>query len=270
MKHYSYVLGLSLLCLTFGLNAQQLNLSQGQEYKITTALSTSSAMQRGDKSMMLSSISYVTNTYTVSEANAQGYKIKITTTHIADTINAFNQKLAYNTNAPADPKSEIETALKKLIGNSYTIGINKAGKITSVEDLQNIQAYALVAAAAGLYYKEIKVGNTLNFGAFFKLPEQAKVGYSWPEERNTDQAKAKITYTIEKVTAKQTQISYKTEESQQGVNTNVNGALLLDNETGVVMVRVVKANALSNEAIEGKIFMANRKRDIVESCVKIK
>jgi hypothetical protein len=272
MKKYISTLGISLffagLCTVA--NAQKLDLNKGDEYKITTNMSSSMAMKRGDKQLDFKSVSSITKAYNVTEADDNGYKLNITTTHIADTIDAFNQKLAYNTNRAADASSAIETALSKLIGETQTLSLDKSGKITEVGDLAKATNERQVAAMAGLYNKSLANGNTFNFGSSFKLPTGANVGTTWNENNSAGRSTSKTTFTVEFVSATNTRVGFKSEESQPGSATNMNGVLLMDNATGVILQRVIKMNTVSNEEVDGKTYVVSRKNTISEACVKVK
>ncbi|MES2418977.1 MAG: DUF6263 family protein [Bacteroidota bacterium] len=272
MKIYISALSIFLLCTNIYTvaSAQQLILNKGDEYKITTMLSSSMAMKRGDKQIDLTSMSSVTKSYQVTEASDNSYKLSITMNHIADTVNAFNQKLAYSSNRAADPNSAIETALSKMIGETHTVSLDKTGKITQVADAAKATANIQVAAISGLYNKALTVGNTLNFGAGFKLPTGAKKGTTWTETQTKGEAITNTTFTVEASTTTATSISFKSESRQPGINTNLNGLLVMDNTTGVILQRVVKTNSLSNEIVGDKTYAASRKSIISEICYKVK
>lgn len=272
MKRYISTLSIFLFCISIAtvVNAQKLNLNKGDEYKITTVMSSSVQMKRGDKQVDSKYMSSITKSYNVTDANDNGYKLAITTKHIADTIDAFNQKLAYSTDRAADPSSSIETALSKMVGEVHTVSLDKTGKITQVGDPAKASANAQVAGLAGVYNKTLANGNFLNFGTTFTLPAGAKKGTKWNETTTKGTSTEKTTFTVESTTATTTKVAFKTEQSMPGSNTNLNGILIMDNATGVVLQRIVKLNTLSNESTEGKTYSVNRLNTISEVITKVK
>lgn len=272
MKKNITTLSTFLFCISVATaaNAQKLNLNKGDEYKVTTVMSSSIQMKRGDKQIDSKSMSSITKAYNVTEANANGYNLAITTKHIADTIEAFNQKLAYSSNRAADASSSLETALSKMVGEVHTVSLDKSGKITQVGDPAKASANAQVAGMTGLYNKSLANGNFLNFGTAFSLPAGAKKGSKWNDTKTIGQSTEKTTYTVEATTATTTTVSFKTEQSMPCSNANLNGMLIMDNETGVVLQRIVKLNSLSNESVEGKSYSVNRLNTISEVTTKVK
>lgn len=272
MKKYIPTLSILLFCVSIAsvVNAQKLNLNKGDEYKLTTAMSSSTLMKRGDKQIEYQSMSTITKAYAVTEANDNGYKLAITTKHIADTINAFNQKLAYSTSRAADPASRIETALSKMVGETQSLVLDKSGKITQVDNTATTKANEAAAAGAGVYYKLLNNGDLLNFGATFSLPANAKTGTKWNETKTRGESTEKTTYSVLSTTATTTTVSFKIEHSVTGSATNVDGVLMMDNTTGVVLQRILKFNSLSNESVDGKSYIVARKNIITEICDKVK
>lgn len=272
MKKNISTLSIFLFCTSIAtvVNAQKLNLNKGDEYKVTTVMSSSTQMKRGDKQVDTKSMSSITKTYNVTEANDNGYKLAITTKHIADTIDAFNQKFAYSTDRAADASSSIEMALSKMVGETQTLSLDKSGKITQVGDMAKASANAEVATMAGVYNKSLENGNFLNFGAIFTLPANAKKGTKWDETITKGESIENITYAVESITATTTTISIKSEQKMPGSATSANGLILMDNATGVVLERVVKLNTFSNESVDGKSYLASRLNAISEVITKVK
>jgi hypothetical protein len=272
MKSYLLKLSMCLLCsvlytVSF---AQDLNLKKGDKYTIATLLSANMAIKRNDKQLNFSFKSAVTKSYHVTDANEMGYTIDVTTNHITDTIAAFDQKLAYSSDRAADPNSEIETGLSKMIGQTYLLSLDKSSKIVKVNDAEKAMADMKVAASAALYHKPLATGNFLNFGANFKLPAAAKKGTVWTDSATNGQLKLKTTYTIDEIQPTFTKILFRGTEIQAGINSNVNGALILENSTGVVLRRVLNIVTISKVTVGDKSFLAARKTLVSEICLKEK
>lgn len=271
MKIYISTIG---LCLLFGgvstvVNAQDLNLNKGDEYKVTTVMSSSSSMKRGDKTLDFKSISKLTKSYTVTDATSNGYNLSMSVTNIADTIDAFNQKLAYNTNSAADPASTIETGLRNLVGATHTLNLDKSGKVTQVGNMEKAMSDAAVAANAGVYYDNFTIGKALKLGANFKLPAGAAKGTTWKDDTKVGGVSTKTSYKVEEISAKQTKVSFISEATQTGANTNTSGVMILDNNSGVVVQRVLKIDSKGNSSLDGKTFITATKRTLSESSEKV-
>lgn len=272
MKKYISTIG---LCLLLGgvntvVNAQNLNLNKGDEYKVTTLMSSSSSMKRGDKTLDVKSISKLTKSYMVTDATNSGYNLSMSVTNVADTIDGFNQKLAYNSNRAADPASAIETGLRNLVGTTHALNLDKSGKVTQVANADKAMSDAAVAGSAGVYFDNMAVGKTLKLGANFKLPAGASKGTTWKEENKASGVTTKTTYKVDETSAKQTKVSFTSESAQTGINTNTSGVMVLDNNSGVVVQRVLKIDSKGNSSLDGKTFITSTKRTLSESCEKVK
>ena len=245
--------------------AQQLNVNKGDQYTITTAMSTSTSMKRGDKQVDMTSVSAITKLYSVTDAAADGYRLAVTTQKVTDTLNAFGNKLAYSSARAADPNSQIEVALSKLVNDTYTLSLDKAGKITKVDDPTKATLHKEVAGSSNVYHKDLIEGQFFNFGSSIQVPSGAKKGTSW----NTNEDSAKNTFTVDEINSQTTTVSYKSESSQTGMNSNLNGVAVIDNATGVVLKRLVKISTMSNIKNGDKTFIAARNYTIAEVCNKV-
>lgn len=272
MKIYISTIGLCLLLsgVSTIVNGQNLNLKKGDEYKITTVMSSSTSMKRGDKTLDIKSMSKITKTVGVAESTENGYNLNMTVTNIADTVDAFNQKLAYNTNRAADPASTIETELYNMVGGTQTLNLDKAGKIIQVGNVAKAASDAETAADAGVYFENLTVGNTIKLGADFKLPAGYAKGSTWKDNTKVGELTRNTTYKVEETTADFTKVSFTTEQKDTGFNININGALVMDNNTGVVVQRVLKTDSKSNESLDGKTFITATKRILSEVAEKVK
>ena len=271
MKIYISTIGLCLtLCgISTVVNAQNLNLSKGDEYKITTVLSSSTSMKRGDKTLDTKSMSVLTKAYKVTEADGNGYNLSMSITNIADTIDSSNQKFAYNTNRAADPASTTETALRQMVGTIHTLNLDKSGKVTQVGNMAKVTSDANVASQAGVYFDNFEVGKTLKLGANFALPAGFAKGTTWKENTKFGDGTANTTYKVEETSANQTKVSFVTLAKQTGVNTNLSGAVILDNNSGVVVQRIIKTDSKANSSLEGKTFIVSEKKTLSEVAEKV-
>jgi hypothetical protein len=270
----SYLLRLSICLLCSGLYtasfAQKLNLNKGDKYKIITVMSSNLAMTRNGKQLDYKFKSSITKTLDVTSASEMGYNIEVTTNHITDTIASSDQKLAYSSDRVADPNSKIESGLSKLIGQKHLLNLDKSGKIVKVNDPEKANADSKIANSSSLYYRALVTGNFLNFGPSFKLPLSAKKGAVWTDSITNGQWKSNMTFTVDDVKETFTKITYRGTEVEPGINSNVNGAVIVDNATGVVLRRVIQIVTVSKVAVGDKSYLAARKKLISEICVKEK
>jgi hypothetical protein len=252
-------------------NAQQLNLKKGDKYTVVTFMNTNMGAIRGDKQIDFQYRSSVTKSYTVTAASDQGYQLNITTENVTDTIDAFNQKLAFDSKRATDPNSEIETALSKMVGQTQTLSLDRDGRITKVGNKDMAVADENLSLENGIYAKSLKDGNTLNFGPDFKLPVAAKVGTQWTVATNEGDLVKNTKYTITEIAANFTKVTFTSKQTMPGMITNSNGAMLIDNTTGIVLQRIIKFHNVSNEVNgDDKNYQVARKGIINEICVKLK
>jgi hypothetical protein len=251
--------------------AQQLNLKEGDKYIVVSVMSSTMGMKRGDKQIDAKSISSVTKSYHITAANDDGYKLTITTKQIVDTVDAFDQKELFNSTDKVVPNSRFASVLNKMIGQTQTLTLDKQGKIIKVDNETLALTNAALASAVGLYDNLLVKGNSINFSVNYKLPTGAKVGTEWAESIKQADVTGNTKYTVEQITETFTKVKFKSEQTEPGINVNMNGTMVIDNATGVVLQRIIKSHSVSNERnSDNKSFIASRKSVISEICVKEK
>ncbi|MES2418161.1 MAG: hypothetical protein V4541_08220 [Bacteroidota bacterium] len=117
----------------------------------------------------------------------------------------------------------------------------------------------------GLYHKDLVVGDFLNFGTFFHVPPGAEKGTTW----NTTEGSAKNTFTVREINALTTTVTFKSEASDPGINSTLNGLAVIDNATGVCLKRLVKVSIISNQKNGDKTFQTAANYVVSEVCTKI-
>jgi hypothetical protein len=98
----------------------------------------------------------------------------------------------------------------------------------------------------------------------FQLNPNLKKGYSWV----VNAASAETSYTIYAVSGRTTTITYKTSILGGNLNSRINGSILIDNNTGVVLKRYSQGVSTGYEMVNGIVYTATRRTAITEVNVK--
>src|SRR5690606_21359419 len=128
---------------------------------------------------------------------------------------------------------------------------------------------ANLVAVTGVYENQLQEGETAGLGFDFTIPAAATIGKTWTESVKRETGSKKTSYTIKDITDKTTTVTFISEIEETGANTNLNGLLVLENATGIVLQRIIKSNTSSYETMNDIVYAASRKNILVEVCSKV-
>ncbi|MBB3057050.1 hypothetical protein [Mucilaginibacter gotjawali] len=250
------------LSVISGVVCAQVRFKKGDEFQRQVLTKSNCVLQRGSQTLHVSSFSIVTKTYRVTEVSDKGATIIITTDKIIDTINAMDQNLVYNSDKAADPNSAIQVGLQKTLNARSAVMVNNKGEILSVRNTVAVNDTLL--SFAGIQPEYLSPGAMLQFMADFPLNPSVKKGYSW-----TDATPLKETnYTIYAITGHTTTITHKTSILGGNMNSRINGSLLIDNFTGLILKRYAQSVSTGYEMVNGIVYTATRRTATTEVTVK--
>lgn len=252
-------------------NAQrrELLLKQGDEYNKTTYISAASVLQRGNQTFNINTRSSISKHYKVTGVTEIGFILTVTTKQITDTLDAFNKKLEYDSDKTADSSSYIQMALQSLIGESVTLTIDKNGIITDVNDPDERYATDTLLLFAGFKQDQFTRGSRLDLVS--DNSAALKTGTSWTSNLSPGNEKVNTTYTVQQSAEpdKYTNLMLTSTSSSTEQNSNVNGVLVVDNFSGVVLVTSLKTATLSYKSVNDVTYSLNRRTEVLENCTKI-
>jgi hypothetical protein len=235
---------------------------KGDEFQRQIVIKSNCVMQRGTQKLNISSYSAVTKTYKVNDVVNRAASFNITINKIIDTINALGQKVIYNSDKKPDPNSDIQMALLQMIGKSSIVSVDEKGTILSVQ--KEVKTSDTLLSFSGIQGERLLTGSTLEFIAHFSPNAFLKKGYTWADATPDSETN----FTINAVTNRTTTIVYTTNILGGEVNTRINGVLLVDNESGIILKRSTKSISTGYESVKGVVYSTTRRSATSEICYK--
>jgi hypothetical protein len=258
-KIYPLVL---LLALIAGEAAAQARFKKGDEFQRQIFAKSNCVLQRGGQNLHVSSSSAITRAYKVTDASDRGASFNISTEKLVDTVNAMDQTMIYSTAKPADPNSGIQTGLQRLAATQISASVNAKGEVTSAH--RSVAANDTLMAFAGIQPESLQPGNMLPFMIGFQYNPIFKKGYNW----TVTTPSGETVYTIYAINGRTTTITYKTSLLGGNLNSRINGSMMIDNESGLILKRCSQTVSVGYEMVNGVVYTATRRTAITELCSK--
>jgi hypothetical protein len=259
-----YLKHILLITLTFigGVTCAQIRFKAGDEFQRQVITRSNCVLQRGGQTLRVGSVSNIVKTYKVTDATEKGATFTISTDKLIDTVNAMDQNLVYNSAKPGDPNSIIHTGLQKMVNTRPVVSTNHKGEILSLKRPVSIDDTLL--SFTGIQPERLSPGSTLHFMVDFPVNPTIKKGYSWTDATSS----AQTTYIIYAITGRTTTITYKTSVLGGNLNSRINGSMLIDNLTGIILKRYSQSVSTGYEMVNGVVYTATRRTAITEVSVK--
>jgi hypothetical protein len=264
---------LSILLITPALlckaqtGARTLNFNKGDEFEKKTFIISSCQLQQGAQVMNIVSTSAVNTLYKVNNAAGGNFSLTITTNTIVDTINAVNRQMVYHSNVAADTSSVIQTTLNNIVAHPVTINVNANGIISSANSTAMPNSNTILAYA-GIQTPQYNKGDELDLAAGFTASPLYTKGFSWTDSAEKNGVKTITTYTIVSTQDSLTTISFKGTVAESYFNTNITGALMIDNATGVIVQKAAQTASTGYNTLNGITYTEIRRTTLAEYCLK--
>ncbi|SEP35647.1 hypothetical protein ACFGVS_22610 [Mucilaginibacter sp. AW1-7] len=259
-----YLKHILIITLTFigSVTCAQIRFKIGDEFQRQVITKSNCVLQRGGQTLRVGSISNIVKTYKVIDATEKNASVTIITDKLIDTVNAMDQNLVYNSARPGDPNSIIHAGLQKMVNTRPMVTVNHKGEVLNLKRPVSVDDTLL--SFTGIQPERLLPGSTLQFMVDFPVNPALKKGYTW-----TDATKAAETsYTIYAVSGRTTTITYKTSVLGGNLNSRINGSILIDNLTGIILKRYSQSVSTGYEMVNGVVYTATRRTAITEVSVK--
>jgi hypothetical protein len=241
---------------------RDLNLKKGDEFQRQIVIKSNCLLQRGSQKLNLSTYSSVTKIYKINNISGNHATISITISKIIDSLNALGQKVVFNSDKRPDPDSFIQMALLQMIGKPAMITVDEKGKISTVQ--KQLPMDDTLLSFTGIQNEGLAAGHLIEFTTGFPANPFLKKGYSW-----TDSTVSTIShFTIYAATSRTTTITYSTASLAGNLNSRINGVMLVDNESGIILKRSTQSVTTGYELVKGVIYTATRRTATSEVCYK--
>jgi hypothetical protein len=243
---------------------------KGDGYQKTTLVNSNTILARYDQKFTISSNSSVTKNYNVTDATKSGFEVAVTTKRIADTLFAMGKSMAYNSDRPSDTSSYIQKRLTAMVGQTANVSLGTRDTIFAVKggggnEAVNDTLFAFTGLQNDPLVKGGSLGLTVDYAAF----QTMKKGYTWADTSTRAGTNVKNTFWIESKTDKTTTIAFESALRQQYSNSNTNGVYVIDNATGVVLIRQMRSVTTGYQILNNVVYAASRSTAFTESCYKI-
>ena len=263
LKYYLAVALMAAVGTAMAQNVRtDLGLKKGDEFQRQIVIKSNCLLQRGGQKLNLSTYSSVSKIYKVNNVNGNHASISIVISKIIDSLNALGQKIAFNSDKRPDPNSFIQLALLQLIGKPATVSVDERGKILSVQ--KQLPMDDTLLSFTGIQNETLATGHLLEFTTDFPANPFIKKGYTWTDST----ASALSRFTIYAVNNRTTTITYSTTNLAGNLNSRINGVMLVDNESGIILKRSTQSVTTGYELVKGVIYTATRRTATSEVCYK--
>jgi hypothetical protein len=267
LTKFKYYLAVAFIMAAVGSAMAQgvhrdLSLKKGDEFHRQIVIKSNCLLQRGGQKLNLSTYSSVLKTYKINEVNGNHVAVSVTINKIIDSLNALGQKVAFNSDKRADPNSFIQMALLQMIGKPAVVSIDGKGKILAVQ--KQLPMDDTLLSFTGIQNEYLAAGHLLEFTTDFPANPFIKKGYTW-----TDSTASMVShFTIYAVNSRTTTITYSTTNLAGNLNSRINGVMLVDNESGIILKRSTQSVSTGYELVKGVIYTATRRTATSEVCYK--
>jgi hypothetical protein len=174
----------------------------------------------------------------------------------------MDQNLVYNSDKPADPNSLIQTGLQRIVNTQSVVSVNSKGEILSVK--RPVAVNDTLLSFTGIQPESLAAGTLLPFMVNFPVNPTLKKGYSWASTTPSTETN----YTIYAINGRTTTITYKTSILGGSLNSRINGTILIDNNSGVILKRYAQSVSTGYEMVSGVVYTATRRTAITEVTIK--
>ncbi len=241
---------------------REFNFKNGDEFQRQIVIKSNCVLQRGSQKLNISTYSNVVKSYKVTDVSGKNTTINITVSRILDSINALGQKVNFDSEKKPDPDSNIQTALARIVGKSSIVLIDTRGAVTNVQKLVALNDTLL--SFTGIQPERLAEGYTLEFILDFSANPFLKKGYTWADATPDSETN----FTIYAVTGRTTTITYNSSVLNGDLNSRINGVLLVDNQTGIILKRATQAVTTGYEVVNGVVYATTRRTATSEVCFK--
>ncbi len=244
------------------------NLKTGDEFQKETTINSSCMVQRGDQKFDILNTTTVSKLYKVSSTTDRDYAFTVNINKMDNVIKALGKELTYSSGKPIDPTSRIHKALQYMVDKPLQFTIDKSGTIVSVTDQSIELATDTLLAFASIEPEQFIQGTKFSLMADY-TPNKALVkGYNWADSSVARDRKIVNRFWIEEANDKVTTIGFTSAVIDPALNHNINGIMVIDNATGLVLERVMQGVTVGYQVFRGLVFAATRRYNVTERTVK--
>ena len=156
-----------------------------------------------------------------------------------------------------------------MVGQTANVTLGIRDTIFDIKGGGNQAVNDTLFAFTGLQNDQLVKGGSLGLTVDYAAFQAMKKGYTWADTTTGVGTSAKNTFWIESKTDKTTTIAFESAQRQTYSNSNTNGVYVIDNATGVVLVRQMRSVTIGYQILNNVVYAASRSTAFTESCYKI-
>ncbi|MDN3579386.1 hypothetical protein [Mucilaginibacter flavus] len=248
--------------------SRSLSFKKGDEFQKTTLVNSTTVLQRGNQKFDIKSNSSVTKNYNITDASNTGFAVAVVTKRITDTLFAMGKSMQYNSDGPTDTSSFIQKRLTAMVGQTANVSLSKQDAITQISGNGNQVINDTLFAFTGLQPEQLVKGASLGLTVNSTAMASMKKNYTWADTVTDGNSKIKNTFWIQAKDDKTTTIAFESAQQQSYSNSNANGVYVVDNATGVILVRQMQSITSGYQVLNNVVYAASRRTAVTESCYK--
>jgi hypothetical protein len=273
LNNYKKILFCVLFIISnYGAGAQALHrvftFQTGDEYKKQIRLNSTCVIQRGKQKLDVNSSTEVSKLYKVTSVSDTAYEFTVSIQKLDNRINSLGKELHYNSENAMDTTSQIHKVLKYMMRTPSLVSVNKNGIILSAIDPNAALASDTLFAFAGLPDESYHKGTQFGITADFSKSKSLKKGYKWTASSRANNQQMTTDFVIDDMTDAITVIKFKSSIKGQYLNSNTNGAYILDNKSGIIIQKLVESISTGYQLKNKIVYATTRKISLSEDCVK--
>lgn len=251
-------------------NRRVIKLNVGDEFQREILVNSNSALQRGDQTLEISSVSSLSKSYIVKSSSPTASNIMVKINKMDNLINSLGKQLYYNSEQKLDSTSHIQKALAYMVNKPADVTIDKYGVVLSSNVYKSEFATDTLVAFAGVAPEIFEKGVLLGLFADLTYSTNLKKGFSWTDSVTINRQKLNTKFWIEDVNDKTSVIKFSTSIVSPMINSNSNGTYVVENATGLIRERLIYSVSTGYQSSAGGVLYAvSRSTSISEKTKKI-
>lgn len=246
------------------------NFKQGDEFQKEILTSSKAVIQRGKQILNVNAVSSLTKSYTVASNTPSGVLLNVKIKKMDNVIDALGKQMHYNSEQKKDSTSIIERALDYMVNKPVDVTVDKYGVILSSNLYKSEFATDTLVAFAGIEPEVFEKGTLLGLFADVTYKPSIKKGLTWADSVQINNQKLNTKFWVEDINEKNTVIKFSTKIVGSLINSNSNGTYIVDNESGLIVEKLVYTISTGYQISAGRVIYAvSRSTSLSEKIKKV-
>lgn len=250
-------------------NKRVFKFNVGDEFQREILTNSNSAIQRGDQTLEIASVSSLSKSYIVKSTSPTSTNMVVKINKMDNLVNSLGKQLYYNSEQKLDTTSYIQKALAFMVNKPVDVTINQYGEVVSSVVYKSEFATDTLVAFAGVNPEIFEKGVLLGLFADLTYTSNLKKGFTWTDSVTINKQRLNTKFWIEDANEKNTIVKFSSTIVSSMVNSNSNGTYVVENATGLIRERLIYSVSTGYQTSAGGILYAvSRSTSISEKTQK--